>query len=443
MTQPREPVSTVTFVDNYCAVYQNLFPEVRSFEAFKWLHLGLISEIPRKTLPAIAKAVGLNNEQALLHFLTESPWDVQVLRSRRLALILQVLQRRKISLIIDETGDKKKGQATDYVDRQYIGNLGKIENGIVSVNAYGMIEGIAFPLLFKIYKPRKRLKAEDNYKTKPQLAAEIITELQALGFEFELVLADSLYGESETFISILNRFELKFIVAIRSNHAVWLPAGQRVRYNKWKKFDRTFSNGKSEEGYIREIIFGKRRVIRYWQITTDPVQLPDNSTWYVMSNLPTAPPAEVGNSYGLRTWVEYGFKHCKNHLGWADFRVTDFKQIERWWEIVSSTYFLVSLQFDGLHQSSLQSNNFRQDKLLEKFRQHPWWCSGNGWKHQLNNLQLIIQPFIYKCLLNPWLKVFENWYLRVGFRWLIEIMNEYMGYVPIQVQQQDLYFSSA
>jgi hypothetical protein len=50
---------------------------------------------------------------------------------------------------------------------------------------------------------------------------------------------------------------------------------------------------------------------------------------------------------------------------------------------------------------------------------------------------------MYKCLLNPWLKVFENWYLRVGFRWLIEIMNEYMGYVPIQVQQQDLYFSSA
>lgn len=82
MTQPREPVSTVTFMDNYCAVYQNLFPEVKSFEAFKWLHFGLISEIARKTLPAIAKAVGLNNEQALLHFLTESPWDVQVLRSR-------------------------------------------------------------------------------------------------------------------------------------------------------------------------------------------------------------------------------------------------------------------------------------------------------------------------------------------------------------------------
>jgi hypothetical protein len=36
-------------------------------------------------------------------------------------------------------------------------------------------------------------------------------------------------------------------------------------------------------------------------------------------------------------------------------------------------------------------------------------------------------------LLKLWLKVFENWYLRVGFRWLIEIMNEYMGYVPTQI----------
>jgi len=32
-----------------------------------------------------------------------------------------------------------KGQHTDYVKRQYIGNLGKIENGIVAVTAYGLI----------------------------------------------------------------------------------------------------------------------------------------------------------------------------------------------------------------------------------------------------------------------------------------------------------------
>lgn len=56
----------------------------------------------------------------------------------------------------------------------------------------------------------------------------------------------------------------------------------------------------------------------------------------------------IGNLYGLRTWVEYGFKQCKNELGWADFRVTHYEQIERWWEMISSAYLMVSLQFYGL-----------------------------------------------------------------------------------------------
>ena len=58
-----------------------LFLEVRSYEAFKQLHLGMAAEIKRKTLLAIAKAVGLKNEQSLLHFLTESPWDVEEIRT--------------------------------------------------------------------------------------------------------------------------------------------------------------------------------------------------------------------------------------------------------------------------------------------------------------------------------------------------------------------------
>jgi SRSO17 transposase len=138
MVEPRQPVLTVKFIDEYCQIYQNIFPEVRSFEAFKYLHIGMISDIKRKTLPSIAKVIGLDNHQALHHFLTQSPWDVKELRKQRLELILYVLQGRPIVLIIDETGDKKKGDATDYVKRQYMGNLGKTDNGIVAVTAYGV-----------------------------------------------------------------------------------------------------------------------------------------------------------------------------------------------------------------------------------------------------------------------------------------------------------------
>ncbi len=178
MVEPRQSAPTVKFVDEYCQLYQNLFPEVRSFEAFKYLHVGMVSDIKRKTLPAIAKVAGVDNHQALHHFLTESPWEAQALRKRRLELILMILQRRPIILIIDETGDQKKGDTTDYVKRQYIGNLGKTENGIVVVTAYGVFSGMTFPLMFEIYKPQERLQAGDKYRSKPEIAAIMIRKLQ-------------------------------------------------------------------------------------------------------------------------------------------------------------------------------------------------------------------------------------------------------------------------
>ena len=161
MVTPRPAQTTVKFIDEYCEVYRDLFPEVRTFEYFKYLHLGLISELKRKTLPAIAKVVGLEDAEGLDHFLTKSPWSVEVLKTRRLELILRILNEEEIVVIIDETGDKKKGNTTDYVKRQYIGNLGKIENGIVAVTAYGLIRGMTFPLIEKVYKPKERLKEGD------------------------------------------------------------------------------------------------------------------------------------------------------------------------------------------------------------------------------------------------------------------------------------------
>jgi hypothetical protein len=40
----------------------------------------------------------------------------------------------------------------------------------------------------------------------------------------------------------------------------------------------------------------------------------------------------VGNTFGLRTWIEDGFQQAKDDLGWADERVTEYDAIERWWE---------------------------------------------------------------------------------------------------------------
>jgi SRSO17 transposase len=58
MSMPRTPKATVGFVDQYCAYYRALFADVRSFAPFTALHVGVMAELPRKTLPALARAVG-------------------------------------------------------------------------------------------------------------------------------------------------------------------------------------------------------------------------------------------------------------------------------------------------------------------------------------------------------------------------------------------------
>jgi len=168
------------------------------------------------------------------------------------------LKGQSITLIIDETGDRKKGKTTDYVDRQYIGNLGKIDNGIVSVNAYGIAGQLTFPLLFKVFKPILRLQEDDVDQTKLQLAQTIIEELVEFGFKIELVLADSLYGESHPFVRFLERLNLPWIVAIRFLHGGWMPEDAEPEYTDWQCFERIFSNRKTEQRYIQETIFGRR-----------------------------------------------------------------------------------------------------------------------------------------------------------------------------------------
>lgn len=435
MNAPRPPVTTVGFIDDYCAHYQSLFTDVRNFESFKFLHLGILSALPRKSLPQIAKLVGLKDGQSLHHFLRDGNWDTTTVRERRLQLIKQSIGERSMMLCIDETGDVKKGKATDYVAKQYIGNLGQTANSIVSVNAYGVVDGITYPLLFKLFKPKTRLKPGDEYKTKPQLAAEIIRELKARGFIIGLVLADSLYGESGTMLEVLYQFKLSYIVAIRSNHAVWLPQDQQVYAKTWMPYGQSLAARPSEQRYIREIIFGKQRAIRYYQITKGTCLDPSSAdTWQIMTNLQGEIQQEVGKQYTLRTWIEYGFQQVKNELGWKDYRLTEYRSVERWWELIFSAYLLVSLHAEDF-KSNLEGDCQVSKQAVQTylpFSHHLYWELGNTWKSALNNLRLLMQPYCCWGWLEPWLELVPIPELRRGLFKLMDFMDTFrMSPIPI------------
>jgi hypothetical protein len=80
--------------------------------------------------------------------------------------------------------------------------------------------------------------------------------------------------------------------------------------------------------------------------TTDPARLPGHSSWYLLTNLPRpasrrarhADLAEVVRLYGLRNWVEQGYKQVKGELGWADFQVRSDRAIRRHWALVCCAF---------------------------------------------------------------------------------------------------------
>jgi hypothetical protein len=251
------------------------------------------------------------------------------------------------------------------------------------------------------------------------------------------------YGESTDFIEALGQLELPFVLAIREHHGVWMPAEQQIAYTAWQEFDRGFSDGEPETRWIREILYGERHTSRYYQITTEYDEQPPESTWFLMTDLPGDIQQELGNISGVRTWIEYGFKQSTNELGWADFRLTMYPGIERWWEIVSSAYLMVSLQ-SSLGKRTAPENRQPADACLvqkravpqqkdtqAQFQQHKWWNAGTGWKATLNNLRLISQPYVSYGLIIPWLQVFLPPFVEEGFEQLIACMNHFKGFTPV------------
>ena len=155
--------------------------------------------------------------------------------------------------------------------------------------------------------------------------------------------------------------------------------------------------------------------------------MPENSTSFVMTNLQGSLKKTLGNLYGFITWVEYGFRQCKQELGWTDYRFTNFQHFKRWWEIIFCVYTMISLNAPALLalNQSCQVKTERQINSHIDFYYHQQWNNECGWKNVLNNLRLIVQPLLLFCLIYPWIDIFPNSQFLLGFNHLIAEINHF------------------
>jgi len=116
---------------------------VKNFEYFKYLHLGLIAPIKRKSFPELSKIVNVSS-QSLHHFISSSPWEKSSLETRRLNYILRVIGSQEILVVIDETGDRKKGNKTDVEEDKGKRKLGRFLVPVFNI----LLQEITAPISF-------------------------------------------------------------------------------------------------------------------------------------------------------------------------------------------------------------------------------------------------------------------------------------------------------
>ena len=266
-------------------------------------------------------------------------------------------------VVIDETGDRKWGNKTAHVGRQYLGSVGKIDNGVVSVSSLWADEGVYYPVEVEPYTPSSWYEQSDaQFRTKPQIALELVEHIREKQIPFRAVVADSLYGEDRRFRRGLGERGIGYVLALRPSHSWWHKEGdvgcvedvarahlwdEKVP-GSWVKIVRTFRDGHSETWWALEGQagpYGVSKRNRLVIVTTAPQTLPELTTWYLVTNLPAegcanstmlaaADLAEVVRLYGLRMWVEQSYKQVKQSLGWAQYQVRSSIAIRRHWQMV-------------------------------------------------------------------------------------------------------------
>lgn len=364
-------------LEDYAVRFDDLFDTLAQRRAFRRYLEGLLLPAERnKTLTALANTepvVGAQRKEAqgLQWFLSESTWDPEEVNRRRLEIMLEDPRTAPTeggALVVDETGDRKDGKATAHVGKQYLGGIGKIDDGVVSVSSLWVDERVYYPLEVEPYTPAHHFeggKADPEFRTKPRIALELVERAVEMNIPFRAVVGDILYGEHRKFKEGLEDREIPYVLSLKPSHAWWHPmeevgwvegVAQAAYWNgpddpgEWIKLERSFRDGHTEEWWALEAkcrAFGPEKDTRLVVATTDPDALPSRTSWYLATNLPApgssraeeselepANLAEMVRLYALRNWVEQSYKQVKNSLGWAHYQVRKDISIRRHWQMV-------------------------------------------------------------------------------------------------------------
>jgi SRSO17 transposase len=313
--------------------------------------------------------------QQIQQFITDSPWDAFGLirkvaqNTSNLYADQQGYDVRDVGYIIDESSHLKKGEASVGVSRQYAGVIGKVDNCQVGVYSSLVWQSNTSLINCRLFLPEcwteddarcQKAGIPENrrvYKTKPQLALEMLKSDIEAGVRFGWVGGDGLYGHGNELNYAIEDMGLTFLLDIHKDQAVYMQKptiflpekkpGRGRTPTRLRTLEPTtivddYRNKLDEKQWekveVRETTKGTLKLF----IHTVPVWVWDEEEnhprervlvisrndkekkiKYSLSNADMAitPLQQFAYMQAQRYWIERSFQDSKSELGMSDYQV--------------------------------------------------------------------------------------------------------------------------
>lgn len=373
------------FLDDYlfCCGYTQTFAHLSTYVR------GLLSDLPRKSVEPIALQAG-TPVRTLQEFLKDHVWDFAAVRDQlqgHAATLLPSLPADDLGAVglVDETSAVKQGTKTPGVKRQYLGCVGKVDNGIVTVHL-GVCQGTYKVLLdADVYLPedwaadRTRCRAagipdDVAYRPKWRIALEEIDRARANGVRLDWLTFDEEYGKRPGFVAGLDERQLRFVGEVPRSfsclaaHRSGRRPDERIKGRAAEEVVRVSSTFRSQPWQVLRLA---RQTLpeQVWRVKAARVWLSSGEGWsemtywliwasndatgeekFFLSNAPVDAAVDLLVRVAFRrACVEHSFRVCKSELGFTHFEGRYYTALRRHLSLC-----LVALAFVAEHTQRLR-----------------------------------------------------------------------------------------
>jgi SRSO17 transposase len=223
----------LAFIAEYHEVFKS---QTYRYGAKVYQYVCGLFQADKRNIEKMCETVKSGKMQNLQHFISQSPWAWEPVMERIAQDTYQLFlgHEGQIGLLIDESGWKKAGSHSVGVARQYLGNLGKVENGQVGVfvslsqgDKVGIIDA-------RLYLPEAWIADAERclhagippdaiqFKTKPELAVEMVRAARKHGVQYAWVGGDGLYGHDSKLRYALDDDGECYVLDVHEDEMVYL-----------------------------------------------------------------------------------------------------------------------------------------------------------------------------------------------------------------------------